>query len=157
MKRHLKFGISTTIVASAAAIGTLVGGALAAMAAPGLLAPAGVADAPNAVPAATVAPTYPTNASGQTYGSALDATAPGNEPDLISVAASNGAKGYALKTDLAAAEGTGFTTIEEAVKWSEGEGRKDHKVPVYLSDGKTQVGEFIVYGTTGYAGDVPSK
>lgn len=153
MRTHLRFGLSATIVAGAAIVGTLVGGAVGALAAPGLLTPTGVADAPNAAPAVTMTPEYPVNESGETYGSALDATAPDNEPDLILVLGSNGATGYARKTDLAAAEGTGFTTIEEAVKWSEGEGRQDHKVPVYLSDGKTQVGEFIVYGTTGYAAD----
>lgn len=158
MRKRMKFSLSATVVASAAVIGTLVGGAVGAVAVPGLLAPAGVASAPNAAPAATADPDYPVNESGQTYGSALNATAPENEPDLILVAASNGANGYARKTDLAAAEGTGFTTIEEAVKWSEGDGRNDHKVPVYLSDGKTQVGEFIVYGTTGRASDdTPTK
>jgi len=149
MKKSVALSAKTILVASAAVLGTVVGGAAVAVAAPTIFAPAGVASSPDGTPAPVTAPNYASNDAGQTYGSALDATSPDNEPDLIMVDASNGKTGYAKKTDLAAAEGTGFTSIDEAVKWSEGEGQKDHIVPVYLSDGKTQIGEFTVYGSKG--------
>jgi hypothetical protein len=44
-------------------------------------------------------PIYPVNDKGQTYGS-IDGVVPEDEPDLISVKATNGKEGYALREDL---------------------------------------------------------
>jgi hypothetical protein len=44
-------------------------------------------------------PVLPVNAKGQTYGSSYGLT-PDQEPDLVSVTATNGKIGYALRTDL---------------------------------------------------------
>jgi hypothetical protein len=64
--------------------------------------------------AETTANAYPTNAAGQTYGSAMDASSPGDEPDLIAVLATNGREGYALKEQFNQ-EGTQPSSPEEAV------------------------------------------
>lgn len=156
MKRLFKAGATTAIVIGCGVTG-LLGGAAVAIAAPQLLSPVGVSPAPDSTGVPKPAPTYPTNAAGQTYGSAADSNSPENEPDLILVVASNGHEGHASKTALSAAEGTGFTSIADAIAWSEGEGQKDHIVPVYTSDGKTQVGEFIVYGSVGHVDNTTNK
>lgn len=90
---------------------------------------------------------YPTNESGMTFGSALLATTPAEEPDLILVIATNGREGYAKKSDLAVAEGTGFSSPEEALAWQEANVDASFKVPVYESDGQTLIGVFVVGGT----------
>ena len=41
---------------------------------------------------------FPTNANGESFGTAMDAHSPEEEPDLILVAAANGAVGYVRKT-----------------------------------------------------------
>lgn len=73
------------------------------------------------------------NAKGQTYGVANEQ----GEPDLIAVMASNGKVGYAYSSEL---NGPQPTSPEDAVK---GNGQS-RTVRVYLSDGETVVGEFIV-------------
>lgn len=156
MKRIFKASATTAIVISCGVVG-LLGGAAAAIAAPQLLSPVGVSPAPDTTGVPKPDPTYPMNAAGQTYGSAADSNSPENEPDLILVVASNGKEGYASKTALAAAEGTGFTSIKDAIAWSEGEGQKDHIVPVFDTDGKTQVGEFTVYGSVGHVDSTLNK
>lgn len=150
-KTTRRLSTSSKVIAGAAITGFLLGGTITAVASPSWFAPAGLSSTPSGNPAPAKVPDYAKNASGQSYGSALKATSPEAEPGLIQVDATNGRTGYAKKSELAAAEGTGFTSIEEAVKWSEGEGRKDHTVPVYLSDGTTRIGVFIVHGTIGHA------
>lgn len=84
------------------------------------------------------------NANGQTYG-IEDAG-----PDLVAVYATNGLQGYVFAAELAEADGTaamgGFSSPEEALAWQEERGNEPVSIPVYLSDGQTQVGEFIVGG-----------
>jgi hypothetical protein len=92
---------------------------------------------------ATLAPVpdWPTNESGQSYG------AQGNSPiapDLIGVMATNGVPGYVLATDLAAVDGSSPTTPEEAGEWSKAHNGTYMDIPVYSSDGVTQVGIFRV-------------
>lgn len=87
---------------------------------------------------------WPVNAGGQTYGSAAAAKSPADEPDLILVYATNGKLGYSLRTDL---EGDTPSTPEEALAEQAARAGKGVTVPVYLSDGKTQIGEFDIGGT----------
>jgi uncharacterized iron-regulated membrane protein len=92
-------------------------------------------------PAATPTTDWPKNAQGQTYGSAAEATSPQDEPDLILAEATNGRVGYVLRTDL---EGPTPTTPQEALSEQAAQAGKDQAIPVYLSDGTTKIGVFIV-------------
>ena len=87
------------------------------------------------------------NAHGQSYGVTGD---PRGEPDLVAVGATNGRQGYVYRTELDAANGTtaaeGFKTPEDAVKWQEAHSGDVRRLPVYESDGETQIGEFHVGG-----------
>jgi hypothetical protein len=84
---------------------------------------------------------WPKNGSGQTYGSGLRATSPVDEPDLILVEATNGRVGYSLRTDL---EDPDPSTPEEAVRLQAAQGGRPREIPVYLVDGKTEIGVFLV-------------
>ncbi|MEV7767976.1 hypothetical protein [Microbacterium sp. NPDC086615] len=82
------------------------------------------------------------NDRGQNYGSA----GAGEEPDLIAVVATNGRQGYVDADELADATGSShdFTSPEEALRWQEERAGRAVVVPVYLSDGVTRVGDFVV-------------
>jgi hypothetical protein len=84
---------------------------------------------------------WPRNASGQTYGSGLSARSPEDEPDLIRVEATNGKVGYSLRDDL---EGPDPKTPEEAVRLQAARSGTSREIPVYLSDGKTEIGVFVI-------------
>lgn len=82
---------------------------------------------------------YKTNADGQTYGT--DGSAPGgpvHEPDLVAVIATNGQQGYVYATQL---NGPMPTSPAQAVADNN---QRDRMIPVYQSDGKTQIGQFKV-------------
>lgn len=85
---------------------------------------------------------WPTNADGQTYGKAPDAKSFEDRPDLIEAVATNGAVGYVLKSDayLPAPE-----TAEEALEMTKASLR-GREIPVYGSDGVTQIGVFKMGG-----------
>jgi hypothetical protein len=82
---------------------------------------------------------YPTNAAGQTYGGGKELV---EEPDLVKVLATNGKHGYCLKSDL---EGTPPKTLEEAEEITK-RGLRGYTIPVYESDGVTQIGVFQIGG-----------
>ena len=80
------------------------------------------------------------NAIGDTYGMERS---DGSIPDLVAVIATNGREGYSYWKDL---EGPTPSSPAEALRW-----QKDHKgevvrIPVYLSDGETVIGEFVMGG-----------
>jgi hypothetical protein len=80
------------------------------------------------------------NAKGETYGVQRD----GKSPDLIATYATNGRQGYAYVTEL---DGPMPTSPEEALAWQEAqESRAERTIPVYESDGETQIGEFHISG-----------
>jgi len=116
--------------------------ALAAVLFVGYSAVAAQADLP---PAPTGAPTiWPQNASGMTYGSGADAKSLEDEPDLICVQATNGEVGYAYRTDL---EGTEPSSPAEALAQQREQGDNPRAIPVYETDGVTQIGVFVIqYG-----------
>lgn len=115
------------------ALGLAIAGAVAGSAfAGGLLAPTDGA----------IRPTYAKNEAGLSYGSLADATSPETEPDLILVETSDGKTGYAYKADLDNASGAAIESPEEAAAWEP----KVTEVPVYLVDGKTKIGVFVVGG-----------
>jgi len=84
---------------------------------------------------------WPRNASGMTYGSGLDAQSLQDEPDLIKVEATNGMVGYSLRTDL---EGPEPKTPQEALRIQAARAGTAQEIPVYLSDGITKVGVFVI-------------
>lgn len=88
--------------------------------------------------AALQQPSFPHNARGQTYGSSAFSKAPADDPDLILVVATNGQEGYVQAGDL---NGPTPRTPEEAAAMSKTPPRS---IPVFLSDGQTQIGIFIV-------------
>jgi hypothetical protein len=84
---------------------------------------------------------WPTNALGLTYGPGPDALSVQDEPDLILVTATNGKDGYVLAKDL---EGPTPSSPEEALAWQAARAGKARVIPVYQSDGITQIGVFEV-------------
>jgi hypothetical protein len=92
---------------------------------------------PGESPAHRPAP-WPTNARGQTYGSDADANAETGEPDLIAAYATNGKQGYVLRTDV---ELPPPSNPSEAIAQNTVGPRT---IPVYLSDGVTQIGVFVI-------------
>ena len=101
-------------------------------------------------------PAFSVNENGQTYGSDMKIEDPQAAPDLISILASNGKEGYAYKEDLYALEY--YLTEEKALENSKIQteifkkaAKKNpdvmivpwHSIPVYESDGKTIIGEYV--------------
>lgn len=88
-----------------------------------------------------VAPVYPKNSNGQTYGSSLHAPSPDEEPDLIQAYGVDGNIGYVYKKDL---DGDMPKTPEEAIRKQKS--APDHRIiPLYDVDGKTVIGKFKVW------------
>ncbi|NYB73533.1 peptidase M56 BlaR1 [Sedimentibacter hydroxybenzoicus DSM 7310] len=85
------------------------------------------------------APEYPKNEYGETYGSALKATSPANEPDLIKAIGEDGTIGYVRNSDLV---GKQPKTPEEAIKMNTEACEKE--INLYASDGKTVIGKFKI-------------
>lgn len=84
------------------------------------------------------------NAKGETFGIENET----GTPDLIAALTSDGKQGYVYADELAAIDGTGaareFASSEDALRWQEEQKGKTLSVPVYLSDGETVIGEFVV-------------
>ncbi|ABK05569.1 hypothetical protein Arth_4398 (plasmid) [Arthrobacter sp. FB24] len=117
----------------------------------GVFKPDGVSSALGSQAQPMPKPSYSTNVNGQSFGSALMATSPETEPDLIQVQADNGRTGYVLKKHLDDANGAtaakGFRSPEEAIRWQNTEGRANRHIPVFEADGKTVVGTFTIIGS----------
>ena len=143
-KRIAKVSLGV-VVTSVAVLGVGIGAAIAVV--PSILAPAGVTTRDGIAPSAMPDPKYPTNSSGQTFGSLIDSNSPTNDPDLIKVEASNGKVGYVYKKDLDAADGTtaaeSFKSPSDAIAYQNAHANDAPvQIPVYASDGKTQIGTF---------------
>lgn len=139
-------------IAGSLMLGVVLGGAafadiLVVKTPHGVSAPKGVESEPMPTPH------YNVNASGQTYGSALNAPSPDTEPDLIQVEASNGKTGYVLKVELDEANGATavaqFRSPDEALAWQAERAGKTFTIPVYDMSGKNIVGEFSVVPADG--------
>lgn len=87
------------------------------------------------------------NAKGETYG--VESQQNGS-PDLIAVMATNGQSGYAYAKDLHG--GPMPTSPEDAVK-NFSTPRPPREIPVFQSDGETQIGVFMAAGS---GGGIPS-
>lgn len=91
------------------------------------------------------------NAKGETYG--VESQENGT-PDLIAVMATNGQSGYAYARDLNG--GPMPTSPEDAVKNSNTP-RPPREIPVFQSDGETQVGVFMAAGSGGGIPSYPTQ
>lgn len=91
--------------------------------------------------------TFPTNANGQTYGSAAG-VAPSQQPDLIeadgSDAAGNDVTGYVRRSQLDAATGANVTSPQAAVAWTQAHAGESTTIPLYTQDGLTVIGTFTI-------------
>ncbi len=85
---------------------------------------------------------FPTNANGQTYGSASNVSLDG-EPSLIRAYATNGKVGYILRSQLWAADGTNVSTPAQAISYMASR-TNAIAIPVFEQDGTTIIGEFII-------------
>jgi hypothetical protein len=137
--------VIAVVAASALAIVLTAGSALWTLNAAGLIF------TPSATPGgpATAAPAldWPRNATGQTYGVQGNSSV---APDLIKVLATNGKTGYVYSKQLAALDGPAPTSPKEALDWQKAHEGETVSIPVYLSDGKTVVGEFDMTYPSGH-------
>ena len=86
--------------------------------------------------------TFPKNAQGLSYGSEAGLL-PSQSPDLIQVVATNGKTGYCRNSDLNPPQPK---TLAEAAQWDKAHEGKITVLPVYESDGTTQIGVFFMGG-----------
>ena len=96
---------------------------------------------------------YPVNSKGETYGSGLDSSIVGYDPDLILVRASNGAEGYALSRELEWGNYPGqINTPDDALAYMEWLGTQPNPrlVPVYDVNRDNIVGYFEIYRGDNY-------
>ena len=132
-RRRRRRSVATLALAAALAALTLGGAALA-----------GAFDADSPVswpePPLPAESVYPTNAAGQTYGGDKPLV---ENPDLVKVQATNSKVGYSLKSDIYPDPDP--MTPEEAEEMTK-RGLRGYMVPVYESDGVTQIGVFQVGG-----------
>ncbi len=104
--------------------------------------PIAVSSAPEVLPApsSTERTDWPTNEKGETYGSSGLAKSYDDVPDLVQVMATNGKVGYAFRISL-----DNPPKAFEASSENEANLR-GWEVPVYESDGVTEIGVFTVGG-----------
>lgn len=102
-----------------------------------------------------VSSNYETNENGQTYGTAMYASTPNEEPDLILAESPDGTEGYIYSSDLNAdlpKNPEDMLAMNEKYEkiWDDapaGEVVVARYIPLYEADGKTVIGEFpIVMG-----------
>lgn len=82
---------------------------------------------------------YKINENGETYGSIANVQCTDEEPDLIYAVGTNEEYGYVKNEDL----NKTFDTPEEAVDWTLSH-TEPYTIPLYDSDGETQIGEFLI-------------
>jgi hypothetical protein len=109
--------------------------------------PAGTSTTPDGTPAPSIEPSFPTNASGQTYGNPDPRVGLDDYPDLLHVEATNGKTGYVDRHLLDELTGANLSSPDEAVEWQrqqDAAGPGVTYIPVYESDGTTVIGEFPI-------------
>jgi hypothetical protein len=94
---------------------------------------------------------YKVNSHGETYGSGVNAATPSQFPDLIQVQATNGETGYVKKADLLGP----VPTLQQVLGYArDSQGNfvsppMPATLPVYSSNGTSQIGVFEVNGNEG--------
>jgi hypothetical protein len=128
----------------------------ACLAASGACAAAAVVVAVSTTSASgSTGPTYPTNAHGQSYGSAAVAESRSQLPDLVRVQADNGAVGYIQRGDF---EGPALTRDQVLQLPRDADGNfvePKRTLTVYASDGTTVVGTFTLVPAAPTAASTP--
>ena len=82
-----------------------------------------------------------TNETGETFGVGKD----GASPELLAVYATNGKQGYVRVSELAKIDGSSVRNPAEATEWMESHPAGTRaEVPVYESDGATEIGVFSI-------------
>lgn len=90
----------------------------------------------------TSSPNFKVNKNGETYGSLMDVTVPGQEPALIQAEGVDGTIGYVRFQDLNG-DGQKPKNPEEAVAYMKKMKNSEPRyIPLYDSDGKTVIGKF---------------
>jgi len=97
-------------------------------------------------PAQLATTDWPVNERGQTYGSDAKAQSEADIPDLVAAMATNVKIGYCLKSDMDAPPPELPKSAEEAEAMMRDALCKGRIVPVYESDGATQIGVFQIGG-----------
>lgn len=138
-------------IAAATVLVTALVGGVGAFAAD-RMADSGVSDRPGGK-LVEIVPSFPVNAEGETYGRADGIIRPEDEPDLILAQATNGNIGYVRKSDLDEASGAGVSNPSEAIAWERAKPRKAVEIPVFETDGISQIGWFEVVPTFAETGD----
>jgi len=122
--------------------GITIGAAVVLGLAVGTAVSASAGGLPFAPPNAT--PDYPRNAAGESYGTAAQARAPEEEPDLILAVATNGNTGYVRATELYGDLGS-LRTPEQNISYTDALRLQEPRaVDVYEADGRTVIGVFQV-------------
>ena len=127
MRKPFRSAVFGAVLAGGLAVG--VGVAVASGSGPSPAAPGGAA-----------VTHWPVNAHGLTFGSGRDAVSPNDEPDLIKAIATNGKVGYVLRTDLEESP----ATPQQALALQAAHAGRDQVIPVFLSDGVTKIGVFVI-------------
>lgn len=94
----------------------------------------------------SLAPDYPKNENGQTYGSTLYATSIDTFPDLIQAVGEDGTRGYVRTLDVI---GNQPKTPEEALAQQRNRDGKVRQIPLFDVDGKTVIGVFNIESGNG--------
>lgn len=123
----------------------------------GTLVSAHYSDSGAALAAELTPAQWPQNPGGLTYGSALNATCPEEEPDLIQAVATNGRSGYVLRTNLEEAAGANLETPETALNEQARRAGQSVAIPVYDLDGITVIGVFEVNPGQAVTTGIPSE
>lgn len=110
--------------------------------------PPGVSATPGGPTGEAIEPNWPTNAAGQTYGDAEGPVLEEDFPDLILVGAGNGRMGYVERDLLDELTGANVSNPQEALEWQRQQDEAGPQpsifIPVYESDGTTQIGTFEI-------------
>lgn len=125
--------------------------------------PPGVSLTPGGPTGEAIAPNWPVNTAGQTYGDESGPILYEDRPDLILVVAGNGRMGYVERDLLDELTGANVSTPEEALEWQRQQDEAGPQpsiyIPVYQSDGTTQVGTFEIdrSGSSSIVGPSPES
>jgi hypothetical protein len=95
---------------------------------------------------------WPTNTSGQTYGSSRTAKSFSDRPDLIAAISQDGTRGYVLRDELdkaSGAPGIAYNSPEDGIAWQKQRAAQRAAgqvttIPLYAQDGKTVIGSFKI-------------
>lgn len=159
-RKSLRAAAAGAVLVGVAVAGVLAGAASATGSASPEAVPSAAAGSPAELKQRT--PVYAENTRGETYGSAMRAFSPADEPDLILAQATNGKTGYVRASELDAASGADIESPKEALTWNTrltltAKTSRAVSIPVYLADGRTVIGVFEITNPVTSAGETESR